>query len=309
MNKSGCNTINSILSIRTYINTSIILLPTILLSLLSSTLFRIFQSLRIMIPSCEHPVFTLRTVITFASQIACSAISFPVVLRISTKNITGLCPSFNLRAFERQQLYEVWAYIGSIILCPVLHYPIYTSSNLAHSRVHLNINVIMYGYFGPPFLFMKSINSFQCLTSVYKAWSCLGARIISSQFNTKRITIMNVVFRKSGRLILTILLIHSPKSVAGNLLPQLSFYFASQTFLAHIFKNISTNSRQIHSAISKLSNGSQFSNVCKWSSPTISQCRDPSWSCCKWFCPRIMDWCFFSRHPTIHTSFHLLNPL
>jgi len=54
-NSCGQNIINSILSIRTYINTSIILLPTILLFLLfslSSTLIRNFQSLCIMISSC-----------------------------------------------------------------------------------------------------------------------------------------------------------------------------------------------------------------------------------------------------------------
>jgi len=51
----GCNTNNSILSIRPYIHTSMILLPTILCSLLSSpTLFRTFQTLCILISSCAH---------------------------------------------------------------------------------------------------------------------------------------------------------------------------------------------------------------------------------------------------------------
>jgi len=60
-NTCGCNIINSILSTRTYINTSIILLPTILLSLLlslSSTMFRTFQSLCIIMSSCTHPALT-----------------------------------------------------------------------------------------------------------------------------------------------------------------------------------------------------------------------------------------------------------
>ena len=97
----GCNTINSILSIGTYIHTSIILFPTILLSLLSSTLFRTFQYLCIMISSCAHLALTRLAGITFTGLIMCLAISFPVAHFISTKNIFGSCPSSNFKAFER----------------------------------------------------------------------------------------------------------------------------------------------------------------------------------------------------------------
>jgi len=45
--------------------------------------------------------------ITIVGLIMCSAITFPVALIISTIDIFTLCPSFNLKAFERQQLYEI----------------------------------------------------------------------------------------------------------------------------------------------------------------------------------------------------------
>jgi len=152
MNIYGRNTINSILSIRTYINSSIILLPTILLSLLSSTFFRTCQSLCIMICSCAHLSLTRLAAITFAGLIACSTISFAVALFISTKNILGLCPSFNFKLFERQQLYEIWPYMGSIIICPCVCTHIHSLSNLFYSKVHIIIDVRMYGSFGPPYL-------------------------------------------------------------------------------------------------------------------------------------------------------------
>ena len=41
---------------------------------------------------------------TFAGPMKCLAISFFVALLLSTKNIFGLCPGFNLKAFERPQL-------------------------------------------------------------------------------------------------------------------------------------------------------------------------------------------------------------
>jgi len=81
----GWNTINSILSIRTYINTNIILFPINLFSLLSSTIFRIFQSRCIIISSCTHLALTQLAGITFAGLIPCLAISFPVAHFISTK--------------------------------------------------------------------------------------------------------------------------------------------------------------------------------------------------------------------------------
>jgi len=71
-----------------------------------------------MISSCARLALTRLAGITFVGLITCSAIYFSGALLISTKNIFGLCPSFNLKAFERQQLYEIWPYVGSIIICP-----------------------------------------------------------------------------------------------------------------------------------------------------------------------------------------------
>jgi len=175
MNLYGWNTINSILSIRTNINTCIILLPTILLSHLSATRFRTFQRLYKMISSCACLASTPLAGITFAGLITCSAISFPVALIISTTIIFTLCPSFNLKAFERQQLYEIWPYMGSLTICPCVYHPTYSSSNSSCSKVHLNMEIRMYGpSFGPQLLSMKSTSSSQYLTSVYEAWSFWG---------------------------------------------------------------------------------------------------------------------------------------
>jgi len=148
----GCNTINSILSIWTYIHTSIILLPTSLLSFLSSTLLRTFQNQCIMVTSCTHVALTRQAGSTFVGLITCSVFSTSVAPPISTKNMFRLCPSFNLKAITRQQLYEIWPYMWSIIICPFVHNPLYFSSNSSCSKVHLNIDVIMYGFFGHPFL-------------------------------------------------------------------------------------------------------------------------------------------------------------
>jgi len=95
----GCNRINSIHSIRTYINTSIILLPTILRSLLSSTtLFKTFQSLCKMIGSCAHVAFTQLAGITIAGLVMCSAISFLVAGFISTIKYFRIVCKFQLES-------------------------------------------------------------------------------------------------------------------------------------------------------------------------------------------------------------------
>ena len=74
----GWNTINSILSLRTCINPSIILLPTILFSHLLSILFRTFQILHTMIITFSHLTITLLVGIIFPGPITCSIISAPV---------------------------------------------------------------------------------------------------------------------------------------------------------------------------------------------------------------------------------------
>jgi hypothetical protein len=149
----------------------------------------------------------------------------------------------------------------------------------------------------------------QCLTSVYEAWSGLWARTICLPFDTQWITTVNIVFGNSRRLLLASLLARSPQSVAGLLLPRLPCLHASQISQAHFFRNISTLCQQIHSALSKLTNGSQVSNVAKKSGAAVSQYSDPSRTCFNRFCPRIKDQCFFSRNPATHTFFHSLNAL
>ena len=74
-----------------------------------------------------------------------------------------------------------------------------------------------------------------------------------------------------------------------------------------LLRNISTHCRRIHSALLRLSNCSQLSNVPKTSATRESQCRGPSLSGLKWFCRRIMDRRFFLRNTATHTVMHLLN--
>jgi hypothetical protein len=214
--------------------------------------------------------------ITFVSLIMSLAIFFPVAHFFSTTNIVTLCPSFNWKAFERQQLYEIWPYMGSLIICPCLYIPIYSASNLSCSKVYLNSDVRIYGFFGPPLLLIKSTNSSQGLTSVYEACSCLGATNTFLPFNTQWIITMNVEVDNSGSLLPTLLPARSPQSVACRLLAHLPCLFASRIGLADFFRNISTHCRRIHSALSNLTNGSQNSNVAKKSATAISPCRGSS---------------------------------
>jgi len=206
---------NSILSIRTYINTCIILLPTILLSLHSSTHLRTFQSLYIVISSYAPLAWTGLAGITLAGLIVCLAIFFPVAPIISITNIFTLCLRFNWKVFERQQLYKIWQYMGLLIICPHVYDPIYSSSNSACSKVHWNIDDSMYTSFGLGILSMKSTCSSQRPISIYEAWSCLEVRTKSLPFDTQQITTMNVVFGNSWRSLLAFLPMRSTKSVTS----------------------------------------------------------------------------------------------
>jgi len=129
------------------------------------------------------------------------------------------------------------------------------------------------------------------------------------QIGMRRITTKKVVFGNSGRLPLAFLPVRLPKSVADLVLPRLSFFLAFQTSLAQLFKKIFTNCRRIHLALSKFFKGSQVSKAFKKSATALSQCRAPSRSCFRWFCPKIMDRCSFSRDSATHSFFHLLNVL
>jgi len=156
---------------------------------------------------------------------------------------------------------------------------------------------------------MKCICSSLCFTSGYEAWSCMLDVGSLWRFGTRRITFMKVVFGNTGTLPLASLPVRSPKSVAGHLLPRLPVFHASETSLAHFFRNITTHCDRIHLALSKFSQGSHYSKVSKKSPTAISLCRGPFRCCFNRFCPGIMDRCFFSRTLATHSFFHLLNSL
>jgi len=239
----------------------------------------------------------------------CSAISFPVAAFIAIKNSFTMCPSFNLKALERELLYEIWPYRGSFIIWPSAYNPIYSLSNASCIKLHLYIAVRQYGTFGPQFCSMNSVSFSQCLTSVYEAWSCFLDVWSLILFATQRIPTVTVVFANSRMLPLAFLPVRSPRSVTGRILLHLPFFLASWTLLAHRLKIISTHCRRIHSALFKLSNGSKVSKVSKKSAPVIAQCSGLSRSCFKPFCPPKMDPSFFPRNPATHTFFHLLKAL
>jgi len=239
----------------------------------------------------------------------CMAVFFPVALIISATYFFPLCPSFNLKAFERHQLYKIWPYMGTLIICLCLYIPIYCSSNLSCSKEYWKINLSMYTSSEPPYWSMKSTNSSQCLASVYEAWSGLGARTISLPFDTQWIITVNVVSGNTGRLLLAILPARSLNCIAGYLLPCLPLIHASQISLARVFRNISTYCGRIHTPLLKLTDYSKIMNIAKNPAIDISQCMGPSRTCFNQFCPRIMDRCFFFKNLTSHTFFHLSNAL
>jgi len=252
------NIINSIHSIWTYMNT-INLSPTCHLIHHSFIFIEYLQSLRIQNSGGAWQTVTTLAGIILAGLITCSAISFPVTAFIFTKNSFTSYPSFNLKAFERELLYDIWPYIGSFMIGQGAYNPINSSSNSSCVKLHLYIAVRQYGSFGEQFLSMKSISSSQCLTSVYEAWNWLLDVWSLLLFGTQRITTMKVVFGNPGTLPLSFWCTRSPKSVTSHLMPGLPFFLSSRASLAHFFNNISIHGHRIHSALSKFCKCSQFS--------------------------------------------------
>jgi len=182
---------------------------------------------------------------------------------MSTKNRITLCPSFNLKAFEMELLYDIWPYRRSFMICPGTYNPIYSSSNSSCIKLNLYIAVIQYGSSWEQFLSVKSISCTQCLTSVYKARNWLLEVWSLLPFGTRQITTMKVVYDNSGIVPTGFLPPRSPESVASRLLPRCHFFLASRTSPAHFLKNISSHSHRIHSALSKFSKCSLVSKVSK----------------------------------------------
>jgi len=199
------NIINSIHSIRTYINTTISLFPTYIRIHHAFIFIGSLPGLSIWISSGAQLTGKRLAGITFTSLITCSAISSPEAAFMSTKTSFTSCPSFNLKAFERELLNDIWPYRGSFIIWPSVYNPIYSSSNSSCLKLHLYIAVRQNGSFGLQFCLMNSISSSQCLTAVYKAWSCMLDVWSLLPFGSRRITTMKVVFGNSGRLPLAVM--------------------------------------------------------------------------------------------------------
>jgi len=194
------NIINSIHSIRTYINTTDSLFPTCCLLIHHSCIFiGYLRSQSIPISSGAQLTVTRLVGITLAGRITCSAISFPVAAFISLKISCSLCPSLNLKTFEWELLYEIWPYRDSFSICPGVNNPIYSLSNSSCVKLLLYNAVKQYGVFRPQIVSMKAIRSSQCLTSGYEAWSCMLDVWSVLPFDTRQITTMKVVFGNCGR--------------------------------------------------------------------------------------------------------------
>jgi len=170
--------------------------------------------------------------------------------------------------------------------------PVYSSFNSFYPNLHFNIDVRIYGSFGPPCLLKMSISTSRCLSSVYGAWRCLESILLSVPFDTQIIPIKNVVYGTLARCLVTFWPPFSRKSVACGMLARISICLAFWIFLAYFFKNISTHCCQIRSELSKLSAVSLFSNVSKISETPAFPWRGLSPSCFKSFCLWIMGWCF-----------------
>jgi len=184
MNIYRCSTINSILPIRTDINTSIILLPTIILSVLCCTLFRTFQRRCMIIHSAVHLAlpqlsgdYNLWYNYVLHNFVPCCSLHFD-------QRYFWILSKFQHDRIWKTIVVGSLATTGVHYLCPFVYNRISLSSNLSCFKVLSNINVSKYRSFGPLFLLMKSLSSSQCLTSVYETWSRLGARIIYLPFDT-----------------------------------------------------------------------------------------------------------------------------
>jgi len=66
---------------------------------------------------------------------------------MSTKNSFTSCPSFNLKAFERELLYEIWPHEGSFMICLGAYNPINSSSNSSWVKLHLDFAIGQYDCF------------------------------------------------------------------------------------------------------------------------------------------------------------------
>jgi len=178
------NIIKTILSIKIYINTRTILLPTIIFSLHSSTLFGTFQSLLIMISSKVYVASIWQVRIALASLNTCSTMSLPVAILNSVKCILQLYPSFNLKTSERQLFYVICSYEGLFIICAGVHNSIYSAPNSSNSKVHLNMHDRLYESFRSAMFLMKFSSLSQYLTPIYEAWSYLGDLRLLLPFNS-----------------------------------------------------------------------------------------------------------------------------
>jgi len=158
-------------------------------------------------------------------------------------------------------------------------------------------------------LWLESISFFKYLSSVYRAWTYIGYRMILLPFNTQHITPLTIVFVISERLPHTFLATCSPIPITGCLLANLSLLLTFGILAAYFFKTLSTHSHWINSAFSEFTNSSQCSNLATQSASTVSQCWGPSWRCFKQFCLQILDCCFVSRNSATHTFIHLFNSL
>jgi len=139
------STINSILAIRTDINTTTILLLTILHS---SALFTTFQSLFINLNSWVYLALTWLVGITFAGLSMYLAISYPITSLISTKIYSNCIPITTGKHSKDNSCNRIYPCVGWFTNCPCINSPIHCSSNSSCSKMHLNINVGLYGSFG-----------------------------------------------------------------------------------------------------------------------------------------------------------------
>jgi len=118
MNIYVYNIINSILSIRTYIKTTTLFYPIILLTLLYVLLLRRYQILNVTITSWVYLAIIRLARITVVSFIMWSALSSPVAILISTKSMFILCSISNINSFDMEQLNKIFACLLPFITSP-----------------------------------------------------------------------------------------------------------------------------------------------------------------------------------------------
>jgi len=176
--------------------------------------------------------------------------------------------------------------------------------------VHMNIDVGMYGWFGPPFLYTKSTNSSQCLIFGNDAWSSVDATTISVRFDVSPANNNheNHIWQPSE--VTCCLCAHAPSHIPR-------WWLVPSTSLILRLSNCNWTFRSHHLNVLPAT-PFRFMEIKQWQgvleclqlyATALCLCCGLSQSSFHWSSHWIMNRFFFSRILATHIFFHLLDAL